>query len=111
MCNPGQEEQHAAAAGDDAPTVAAALTRRLRAEGVAAGVADDLVARFPAQQVAGALDVLPARNCSNAAGWLVAAISDGWRLHDEGQTAPRHPHPRPAARCRCPSPAGVPAAA
>jgi hypothetical protein len=60
-----------------------ALTRRLRAAGVAAAVADDLVARFPTEQVADALDVLPARTCSNAAGWLVRAISDGWQLYDE----------------------------
>ena len=79
-----EEEQHAVAVGGDAQTVAA-LTRRLRAAGVAAGVAEDLVARFPAQQICDALDVLPARNCSNAAGWLVAAINDGWQLHDEAQ--------------------------
>jgi hypothetical protein len=79
-----EEEQHAAAGSDDADTVAA-LTRRLRAAGVAATVADDLVARFPVQRVTDALDVLPARRCSNAAGWLVAAISDGWQLHDEAQ--------------------------
>jgi hypothetical protein len=78
------QEEHAAADGDDAQTVAA-LTRRLRAAGVATGVAHDLVARFPAQQVTDALDVLPARTCSNAAGWLVAAINDGWQLHDEAQ--------------------------
>ena len=77
-----EKEQHAKHPGDDAQT-AAALTRRLRAAGVATAVADDLVARFPAQQVADALEVLPARRCSNAAGWLVRAISDGWKLHDE----------------------------
>ena len=79
------EEQHATHAGGDDVETAAALTRRLRAAGVTAAVADDLVGRFPAQQVADALDVLPARTCSNAAGWLVRAISDGWRLHDEAQ--------------------------
>jgi hypothetical protein len=69
--------------------------------GVAASVADDLVARFPVQQVADALDVLPARTCSNAAGWLVAAISDGWQLHDEAQrlraTRTRNRHREAAA--------------
>jgi len=51
------------------------MTQQLRSRAV----------RFPAQQVADALDVLPARRCSNAAGWLVRAISDGWQLHDEAQ--------------------------
>ena len=59
------------------------LIRRLRAEGVAAGVAEDMVARFSAQQIRDALDVLPARRCSSTAGWLVAAISGGWQLHEE----------------------------
>ena len=80
-----EEEEHAASGGDDAQAVAEKLILRLRAAGVAASVADDLVARFPAQQVADALDVLPARTCSNAAGWFVRAISDGWQLHDEAQ--------------------------
>lgn len=61
------------------------MTEQLRAAGVTPAVADDLVARFPAQQVADALEVLPARTCSNAAGWLVRAISGGWQLHDEAQ--------------------------
>jgi hypothetical protein len=30
-----------------------------------------------------------ARWCSNAAGWLVAAISDGWQLHDEAKRGAR----------------------
>jgi DNA-binding transcriptional ArsR family regulator len=93
-----EEEQHAAAAGDD--ETAAALARRLCAAGVAAGVADDLVGRFPAQQVADALEVLPARRCSNAAGWLVRAISDGWQLHDEAsrlRAARTRAHQRDAA--------------
>ena len=77
------EEQHAQHPGDhDAQE---ALIRRLRSAGVAVSVAEDLVARFPAPQIADALDVLPARRCSNAAGWLVRAISDGWQLHDEAQ--------------------------
>ena len=79
-----EEQQHAASGDDDAHTVAV-LTRRLRAAGVATTIADDLVARFPAERILDALDVLPARRCSNAAGWLVAAISDGWQLHDEAQ--------------------------
>jgi len=78
-----EREQHAKHPGDD--ETAAALIRRLRAAGVAGNVAEDLVARFPAQQVADALEVLPARRCSNAAGWLVRAISDGWQLHDEAE--------------------------
>jgi hypothetical protein len=54
------QEEHASAAVGDAQAVAAALTRRLRAAGVAAAVAKDLISRFPAEQVADALDVLPA---------------------------------------------------
>jgi len=61
------------------------LIRRLRVTGVAANVAEDLVARYPAQQICDAAEVLPARHCSNAAGWLVRAISDGWQLHDEAE--------------------------
>ncbi|HSK91328.1 MAG TPA: hypothetical protein VK875_08445, partial [Euzebyales bacterium] len=66
---------------DNGAETAAALFRRLRA----ASVAEDLVARHPAQQICDALAVLPARRCSNAAGWLVRAISDGWQLHDEAE--------------------------
>jgi hypothetical protein len=75
-------EQHAKHPDDE---TAAALIQRLPAAGVAGSVADDLVTRFPAQQICDALDVLPARRCSNAAGWLVRAISDGWQLHDEAR--------------------------
>ena len=75
-----EEEQHAKYPDNGAET-AAALFRRLRA----ASVAEDLVARYPAQQICDALAVLPARRCSNAAGWLVRAIGDGWQLHDEAE--------------------------
>ena len=50
-----------------------------------ARVANDLAARFPAQRICDALEVLPARRCSTAAGWLVRAISGGWQLHDEAE--------------------------
>ena len=76
-----KEQQHAKHAGEDGQ--AEPLIRRLRA-GVAAGVANDLAARFPAQRICDAL-VLPARRCSNAAGWLVRAISGSWQLHDEAE--------------------------
>lgn len=46
--------------------------------------------------------MLPARRCSNAAGWLVRAISDGWQLHHEADrlrtTHTRAKHRDAAAR-------------
>jgi hypothetical protein len=78
-----EEEQHEKHAGEDGQ--AEPLIRRLRA-GVAARVANDLAARFPAQRICDALEALPARRCSNAAGWLVRAmISGGWQLHDQAE--------------------------
>jgi hypothetical protein len=67
------------------PAERAGLAKRLRAAGVVAAVADDLVARFPAGRIMDALDVLRTRQTTNAAGWLVRAISEGWQLHDEAK--------------------------
>lgn len=55
-----------------------ALEWRLRVAGLAAGVARDLVARYPAAQITDALDVLATRRPADAVGWLVRAISDAW---------------------------------
>ena len=75
-----KKEKHAGEDGQAEPSI-----RRLRA-GVAARVAKDLAARFPAQRICDALEALPARRCSNAAGWLVRAmITGGWQLHDQAE--------------------------
>lgn len=57
-----------------------ALEWRLGAAGLAAGVAQDLVARYSAAQVADALDVLPMRRPADAVGWLVRVISEPWNV-------------------------------
>jgi hypothetical protein len=57
----------------------------LREVGVSAAVGDDLVARFSTARIADALEVLPTRQATNPAGWLVRAISDDWQLHDEAE--------------------------
>lgn len=67
--------------------------RRLRAAGMAAGVAHDLVRRYPAKQIADALDVLPARRPADAVGWLVRAVSEAWDLRTEADTI-RHTRAR-----------------
>jgi hypothetical protein len=52
---------------------------------VDAKVADDLAAKYPAAHITDALEVLPTRQATNPAGWLVRAITDAWQLHDEAE--------------------------